>query len=57
MFSSSKTTTKKASAIADFMWQDREVRFDTPISQLTCREGEKIIDSLTQVEDTKGNSG
>lgn len=39
------------------MWQDREIRFDVPIAQLNCRPGESVIDSLSQVEDTKGNSG
>jgi Bardet-Biedl syndrome 5 protein len=45
------------SAIADFIWQDREIRFDIPVLQLQPRKGELIVDSINQVEDTKGNNG
>lgn len=38
----------------DYVWQDRELRFDSPEMQLQCRSGEKIIDSINSVEDTKG---
>ena len=27
----------------DFIWQDREVRFDCKFSLLSCRRGEQII--------------
>ena len=49
--------TKKQSPIAEFIWQDREIRFDMPAVQLKCRQGESIIDMITFVEDTKGNAG
>jgi Bardet-Biedl syndrome 5 protein len=39
---------------ADYVWQDRELRFDSPEAHLQCRSGEKIIDSINSVEDTKG---
>ncbi|EOD34377.1 hypothetical protein EMIHUDRAFT_63258 [Emiliania huxleyi CCMP1516] len=45
------------------VWQDREIRFDAPISQLALRAGEAAadskvpIDAAGNVEDTKGNSG
>lgn len=39
------------------VWQDREIRFDVPYSQLQCRDGEFEIDSLNNIEDTKGNNG
>lgn len=39
------------------VWQDQEIRFDVPISQLDCRKGEYMIDSINSVEDTKGGSG
>lgn len=39
------------------VWQDREVRFDSLPSQMQCRKGEVKIDSISSVEDTKGNNG
>jgi Bardet-Biedl syndrome 5 protein len=54
---SSGTQTKKTTPVAEFIWQDREIRFDVPPSALQCRQGEKIVDSIPEVEDTKGNSG
>lgn len=41
----------------DSIWQDREIRFDVPFSQLRPRRGEVEIDSINSVEDTKGNNG
>ncbi len=41
----------------NFIWQDRDVRFDINKKLLECRKGEKIIDSINSVEDTKGNNG
>lgn len=41
----------------DLIWQDREIRFDSKPTLLACRKGEKIIDSINSVEDTKGNNG
>jgi Bardet-Biedl syndrome 5 protein len=41
----------------DYVWQDREIRFDVPFSQLRVRRGEFEIDSINSVEDTKGNNG
>lgn len=42
---------------SELIWQDREVRFDLKASALACRKGEKAIDSINSVEDTKGNNG
>jgi len=42
---------------AEFIWQDREIRFDSNPKLLACRTGEKEIDSINSVEDTKGNNG
>jgi Bardet-Biedl syndrome 5 protein len=39
------------------VWEDREVRFDLPDSDLALRPGEVLIDRLEHVEDTKGNNG
>ncbi|XP_067942594.1 Bardet-Biedl syndrome 5 protein homolog [Watersipora subatra] len=39
------------------LWEDRQVRFDIPISAMQLRPGEKIIDRLEAIEDTKGNNG
>lgn len=38
-------------------WQDSEIRFDAPLSQLALRPGEFQIDGIGSVEDTKGNNG
>lgn len=43
--------------VDDYVWQDREIRFDVPFSQLQPRKGEIEIDSINAVEDTKGNNG
>ena len=47
----------KSSDVVEFIWQDREIRFDVTLAQLQCRVGEKVIDSINSVEDTKGNNG
>ncbi|XP_047496183.1 Bardet-Biedl syndrome 5 protein homolog isoform X1 [Penaeus chinensis] len=39
------------------LWEDRDVRFDISPQQMKMRSGEKVIDKLDSVEDTKGNSG
>lgn len=39
------------------VWEDRDVRFDVPSQQLKMRAGEKLVDLLDSVEDTKGNGG
>ena len=31
---------------APYVWQDREVRFDSPVSALQCRLGETVIDTM-----------
>jgi Bardet-Biedl syndrome 5 protein len=41
----------------NFIWQDRDVRFDIKPNLLECRRGERLIDSLNSVEDSKGNNG
>ena len=38
-------------------WQDREIRFDLQLTELTLVRGEFEIDSINSVEDTKGNNG
>jgi Bardet-Biedl syndrome 5 protein len=39
------------------VWQDREIRFDIPVTQLSKRKGENIVELIKNIEDTKGNSG
>mmetsp|Transcript_5108 Transcript_5108/g.13797 ORF Transcript_5108/g.13797 Transcript_5108/m.13797 type:complete len:421 (-) Transcript_5108:980-2242(-) len=39
------------------LWQDREVRFGCTKKELSLREGEKILESLDDVEDTKAHNG
>jgi len=41
----------------DGLWQDREIRFDNPMSSMAMRAGEHVIETVFQVEDTKGNNG
>jgi len=41
----------------NYVWQDREIRFDAFPQLLTARRGEYIIDKINSVEDTKGNNG
>src|SRR5262245_20311509 len=41
----------------EYIWQDREIRFDCQFGQLKPRRGEVEIDSINSVEDTKGNNG
>lgn len=48
---------QKSSSVAEFVWQDREIRFDVPVVQLRPRKGETVVDSINSVEDTKGNNG
>ena len=50
------TVTASTTPIEDLIWQDRDLRFDIPASQLALRRGEVLIDSLQPVEDTKGNN-
>lgn len=44
-------------SVEDYIWQDREIRFDVPFAQLKPRRGEVEIDTINAVEDTKGNNG
>ncbi|KAL4222449.1 Bardet-Biedl syndrome 5 protein [Mactra antiquata] len=39
------------------LWEDRDVRFDVSPNQMRMRPGEKLIDKMDAVEDTKGNNG
>lgn len=43
--------------MSESLWEDKEVRFDIPLYQMKMRPGEKILDKLDSVEDTKGNGG
>lgn len=45
------------SKVIEVVWQDRQVRFDSPPGPMQCRKGEVVIDSINSVEDTKGNNG
>mmetsp|Transcript_42597 Transcript_42597/g.87057 ORF Transcript_42597/g.87057 Transcript_42597/m.87057 type:complete len:351 (+) Transcript_42597:193-1245(+) len=38
-------------------WHDKEIRFDIKVEQLVLRRGEFVIDSMSSIEDTKGNNG
>ena len=39
------------------LWQDKEIRFDNKFEQLELRRGEFLIDTMSKIEDTKGNNG
>ena len=39
------------------VWEDREIRFDVEVEDLEVRRGEHVVDTLGEVEDTKGNNG
>jgi len=41
----------------NYIWQDREIRFDIPASEFQERRGEHKIDVIDGIEDTKGNNG
>jgi Bardet-Biedl syndrome 5 protein len=41
----------------DFIWQDRDVCFDSKPADLELRKGEVAIETQHNVEDTKGNVG
>jgi hypothetical protein len=34
---------------SDYIWQDREIRFDSKVTLLACRKGEKIIGSTNEL--------
>lgn len=57
---SSASAMMQSSSIADasnYIWHDREIRFDAKQTLLACRKNEQLIDSINSVEDTKGNNG
>ncbi|CAD6991773.1 unnamed protein product [Ceratitis capitata] len=41
----------------NLLWEDKEIRFDTPNVQNHLRRGEKVLDTIYHIEDTKGNAG
>jgi hypothetical protein len=48
-FSSERKTMSLESAVkqnGDYIWQDREIRFDSKPALLQCRKGEQIIGEL-----------
>ncbi|XP_066995100.2 Bardet-Biedl syndrome 5 protein homolog isoform X2 [Anabrus simplex] len=45
------------SIMADSLWEDKHVLIDIPLVKMKMRPGEKILDKLDSVEDTKGNGG
>eukprot|EP00055_Hartaetosiga_balthica_P002923 m.5776 g.5776 ORF g.5776 m.5776 type:complete len:76 (-) comp2474_c0_seq1:1099-1326(-) len=38
-------------------WRDYTIQFDAPSARLQMESGEEIVDTLSNVEDTKGNNG
>jgi Bardet-Biedl syndrome 5 protein len=39
------------------VWYDREIHFDMNMQKMALYNGEQIVDSMNDVEDTKGNNG
>ena len=39
------------------LWQDRDIKFDSPAQYLALRRGEFVIEKLPEVEDTKVRPG
>jgi Bardet-Biedl syndrome 5 protein len=50
-------TILKYSEEAEFIWIDREIRFDVRMKDLALIKNEQVVDSMNHVEDTKGNNG
>eukprot|EP00743_Colponemidia_sp_Colp-15_P004145 GILK01004474.1.p1 GENE.GILK01004474.1~~GILK01004474.1.p1 ORF type:complete len:366 (-),score=75.70 GILK01004474.1:200-1252(-) len=48
---------EEAARAAGCLVEDREIRFDAPLQRLEMITGEREIDSINAVEDTKGNNG
>ena len=40
-----------------YIWQEREVRFDVSKKEISLRKGEKCLDTVSNIEDSKGNNG
>lgn len=40
-----------------YIWQEREVRFDVLKKEISLRKGEKQLDTVSNIEDSKGNNG
>ncbi|KAK7870255.1 hypothetical protein R5R35_000984 [Gryllus longicercus] len=43
--------------MGDSLWEDKEVMFDVSLFKLKMRPGEKVLDRMDSIEDTKGNGG
>ncbi|XP_030374646.1 Bardet-Biedl syndrome 5 protein homolog [Scaptodrosophila lebanonensis] len=41
----------------NLFWEDKEVKFDRPQLHTRLRNGEKILDTILHIEDSKGNPG
>ncbi|ALC45387.1 CG1126 [Drosophila busckii] len=52
-----KTLSKLDSDESNVLWEDKEVKFDTPQLHTRLRNGEKILDTIFHIEDSKGNPG
>ncbi|EDW59748.1 BBSome complex member BBS5 [Drosophila virilis] len=52
-----KTLSKTDALPQSLLWEDKEVKFDTPQLQTRLRSGEKILDTIYHIEDSKGNPG
>ncbi|EDW85019.1 uncharacterized protein Dwil_GK12823 [Drosophila willistoni] len=52
-----KTLARMESMDLNLLWEDKEVKFDVPQLHKHLRQGEKILDYIYHMEDSKGNPG
>ncbi|EDV94843.1 Bardet-Biedl syndrome 5 protein homolog [Drosophila grimshawi] len=57
MFKNLEIISKMDSLHQELLWEDREVKFDTPHLHNRLHIGEKILDTVCHIEDSKGNPG
>ncbi|XP_023165360.2 Bardet-Biedl syndrome 5 protein homolog isoform X2 [Drosophila hydei] len=52
-----KTFSKADITQQNMLWEDKEVKFDVPQLHTRLHSGEKILDTINHIEDSKGNPG
>ncbi|KAH8359082.1 hypothetical protein KR093_004231 [Drosophila rubida] len=52
-----KTLAKSDAQHQSLLWEDKQVKFDSPQQYTRLRSGEKVLDTIHHIEDTKGNPG
>ncbi|XP_034113647.1 Bardet-Biedl syndrome 5 protein homolog isoform X1 [Drosophila nasuta] len=52
-----KTLGKSDAQHQNLLWEDKQVKFDSPQHHTRLRSGEKLLDTIYHIEDSKGNPG